>query len=61
MISFFKKNKQKAGITKLKNLYKKAVSAQRNGKLRQYGEIMTEINKIELELSMTDKTCEQSK
>jgi hypothetical protein len=36
-----KRNKQ------LETLYKKSVELQRNGKLKEYGEVMSEIEKIE--------------
>ncbi len=36
---------------KIAKLYEKAVFEQRNGRLRDYGELMTEISRLETELS----------
>jgi hypothetical protein len=54
MFGLFKKNPQR----KLKNLietkYKESVQLQRNGKLREYGEIMLEIETLETKLKALD-------
>ena len=51
MFSFLKKDPEKKIKVKIEALYKKSVDAQRNGNLRLYGEIMTEIDKLQSQLN----------
>ena len=51
MFSFLKRDPEKKIKVKIEVLYKKSVDAQRNGNLRLYGEIMTEIDKLQSQLN----------
>lgn len=53
MFSFFKRDPDKKTKKKIESLYAKSVAAQRNGKLRLYGEIMTEIDQLQKSLQNT--------
>lgn len=50
MFGLFKKNPKKALQIKIKAKYEESVRMQRNGKLREYGELMTEIASLEAQL-----------
>ena len=60
MFSFFKRDPDKKTKKKIESLYTKSVAAQRNGKLRLYGEIMTEIDQLQKSLQNSEtKTSNQ--
>ena len=50
MFGFLKKDPQKKLKALIKSKYEESVRLQRNGKLREYGEIMAEIERLEAEL-----------
>lgn len=51
MFSFFKKSPADKLRKKIAARYEDAVSLQRNGKLREYGALMAEIDQMETELA----------
>ena len=50
MLGFLKKDPQKKIKALIKSKYEESVRLQRNGKLREYGEVMVEIERLEAEL-----------
>lgn len=50
MLSFFKKDPKKALEKEIARKSEAAVALQRNGKLREYGALMAEIDKLEAKL-----------
>lgn len=50
MFGFLKKDPQKKLKTQIKAKYEESVRLQRNGKIKEYGEIMLEIEKLEAKL-----------
>ncbi|NRA66952.1 MAG: hypothetical protein HRU19_20860 [Pseudobacteriovorax sp.] len=46
MFSFFRKDPAKARQKKIEKLYESALQFQRNGKLREYAEVIAEIEKL---------------
>ncbi len=50
MFSFFKKDPAKKLQDKIDSRYQQAVALQRNGKLREYGEAMQEIEELHAKL-----------
>ena len=51
MFGFFGKDPSKKLQKKIEQKYSQSVQLQRNGKLREYGELMKEIENLEQELS----------
>ena len=51
MFSFFKKDPAKKLESEIATRYEQAVAYQRNGKLREYGETMKEIEGLEARLA----------
>ena len=51
MFGFFKSDPVKKLQNKIQKKYTESVQLQRNGKLKEYGEIMKEIEDLEKELS----------
>ena len=60
MFSFFKRDPDKKTKKKIDILYTKSVAAQRNGKLRLYAEIMTEIDQLQKSLQNTGSESKKS-
>ena len=50
MFGIFKKDPSKKIEKEIKNKYKQSVHFQRNGKLKEYGQVMKEIEELEDEL-----------
>lgn len=50
MLSFFKRDPKKALEKEIARKAEQAVALQRNGKLREYGALMAEIEKLEAKL-----------
>ena len=56
MFAWLKKNPTKKLETQIKAKYEESVRLQRNGKLKEYGEIMAEIEDLEQQLSKLKAT-----
>ena len=50
MFNFLKKDPQKKLKAQIKSKYEESVRLQRNGKIKEYGDIMAEIEKLEAKL-----------
>ena len=55
MFSLFKKDPAKQLKKEIASKYEKATALQRNGKLREYGEAMQEIQQLEAKLDLLAK------
>ena len=54
MFGLFKRDPQKKLKERIKAKYEESVRLQRNGKLREYGEVMAEIEALEAQLKITE-------
>ena len=52
MFGFLKKDPQKKLKAQIKSKYEESVRLQRNGKIKEYGEIMAEIEALEAKLKV---------
>ena len=55
MFAFLKRDPERKLKARIDALYKESVDAQRNGKLRLYGGIMTEIDQLQKQLNTGEK------
>jgi hypothetical protein len=54
MFGLFKKDPQKKLKARIQAKYEESVRLQRNGKLREYGEVMAEIEALEAQLKSAE-------